>query len=164
MLENPENLLNKYNRTLGKAFIDGRSYVFAVILANRGSDKVNLHQQRCEPCQALCSQGVGKNKKTGKQNGLLPREKMETKLSITDVETHLSRFRDIAPGFEIKLGELKDDSYIYILRDDRKIGCFKRYQGDIIFELHSSYISVGNLTNEDIKNAILRTRGENYGA
>jgi hypothetical protein len=39
MLENPEN---KYNRTLGKAFVDGRFNVFAVnpcILENRGSDK-----------------------------------------------------------------------------------------------------------------------------
>jgi hypothetical protein len=31
MLENPENLLNKYNRTLGRAFIDRRFNVFAVI-------------------------------------------------------------------------------------------------------------------------------------
>jgi hypothetical protein len=85
---------------------------------------------------------------------------METKLSKADVETHLSRFRDIAPGFEIKLGELKDDRYIPILRDDRKIGCFKKDDdNDIVFEFHSSSISVGNLTNEDIKNTILRTIG-----
>jgi hypothetical protein len=38
----PENLLNKYNRTFGKAFVDGRFCVFAVILVNRGSDFHNL--------------------------------------------------------------------------------------------------------------------------
>jgi hypothetical protein len=31
-IENPEDLLNKYNRRLGKAFVDGRFCVFAVIL------------------------------------------------------------------------------------------------------------------------------------
>jgi hypothetical protein len=31
MLRNPANPLNKYNRTLGKEFVDGRFYVFAVI-------------------------------------------------------------------------------------------------------------------------------------
>jgi hypothetical protein len=65
MSENPENLLNKYNRTFGKAFVDGRFCVFAVILANRGSDKVNLHQWWCDTSQNLCSQGFG----GGKQNG-----------------------------------------------------------------------------------------------
>jgi hypothetical protein len=43
MLENPENLLNKYNRTFGKAFVDGRFCVFAVILTNRGSDNMQRH-------------------------------------------------------------------------------------------------------------------------
>jgi len=31
MLENQKNPLNKYNRRLGKAFVDGRSDIFAVI-------------------------------------------------------------------------------------------------------------------------------------
>jgi hypothetical protein len=42
---------------------------------NNSENSGQICTEWCEPCQALCSQGFGGGKKrTGKQNGLLPRE------------------------------------------------------------------------------------------
>ncbi len=90
-------------------------------------------------------------------------EKMATKFSTADVEDQLSRFRNIAPDFEIKFGELKADRYVHILRDGKIVGCFGIGKDGIEFEFHNSYpdgrkkVLVSNLTDEDIKNVIFRT-------
>jgi len=105
-------------------------------------------------------------KPAGKQNGLCPgRVNMATKFSTADVADQLDRFRKIAPDFDIKFGELKADRYVHILRDGKIIGCFGLGKNGIEFEFHNSYpdgrkkVLVKNLTDEDIKNAILRTPG-----
>jgi len=91
---------------------------------------------------------------------------MAAKFSTADVADQLDRFRNIAPGFEIKFGELKADRYVHILRDGKIIGCFGLGNDGIEFEFHNSYkpdgrkkVLVNNLTDDDIKNAILRTPG-----
>jgi hypothetical protein len=61
----PENPLNKYNRRLDRAFIDRRSYVFAVIMANPGSDKVSLHRVVRNLAQPRVPRGVARIKRNG---------------------------------------------------------------------------------------------------
>jgi uncharacterized protein YihD (DUF1040 family) len=118
--------------------------------------------------------------KVKNKQGNIGEEKMGTKLSEADmikINEYLGGFIKIAPGFEIKLGELKDDRFIHVLRNDKIIGCFKKDDdNDLVFEFHSNYkgckgcpsgkmvIKWNDLKDEDIKNAILRTRGKNYGA
>jgi len=82
-------------------------------------------------------------------------------LSISDVNPQLDRFKKLAPGFEIKFGDIKEDRYVHILRDGKIIGCFARKDGIIIFKFHNSYpgILANDLTDEEIKDVILKTSG-----
>jgi hypothetical protein len=92
-------------------------------------------------------------------------EEMATKLSKADLKKYVNRFQEIAAGFEIELGELKDNGrYIHILRNGRIIGCFISKRTDIVFEFQNSHprrreqILVNGLTDKDIKSAIFESQ------
>jgi hypothetical protein len=88
---------------------------------------------------------------------------------LASAKTTLPRFekiaKDVMPTSKIKLGELKPRNYVHILRNGLIIGCFKCYDGDIVFECHNSYkekkkiIPLSDLTDGDIKDIILNTKG-----
>jgi len=97
---------------------------------------------------------------------------MSKKLSTGDMKTldiALKKFAAIAPGFKIEFDKLKDERYIHILRNGKIIGCFlKDDDNDPAFEFHRSYkgnpsarkiVKLKGLKDDDIKDAILRTRG-----
>jgi len=103
-------------------------------------------------------------------------EKMEKKLEKmleVAVKKHLNKFNTIAPGFKI-IQKKGKGGCVHILRDNKAIGCFDGYEGNIVFWFHSSFLgskthSAGRvrvpentLTDDDIKDIILRTRGKLY--
>jgi hypothetical protein len=59
--------------------------VFAIACRKAGNADEKMHQQRCEPCQALCSQGFGEGeKKWGNKMGFAQGEEEMSKVQQTD--------------------------------------------------------------------------------